>query len=150
MREILFKAKRIDNGEWVEGYLFDNGFDGEEKKYFVGGLIIEKYNGTACDEWDITGIDFCEIDPETLCQFTGLCDKNGKRIWENDIVTCQTKYGGDIGKIVFHNGKFCVLWNSTYHYPRNGKCENYYDINTKNLVKGNIFDNPELLQEVTE
>lgn len=72
MREILFKAKRIDNGEWVEGYLFDNGFDGEEKKYFVGGLVIEKYNGTACDEWDITGIDFCEIDPETLCQFTGL------------------------------------------------------------------------------
>ena len=54
MREILFKAKRIDNGEWVEGYLFDNGFDGEEKKYFVGGFVIEKYNGTACDEWDIT------------------------------------------------------------------------------------------------
>ena len=42
MREILFKAKRIDNGEWVEGYLFDNGFDGEEKKYFVGGLIIQE------------------------------------------------------------------------------------------------------------
>ena len=61
MREILFKAKRIDNGEWIEGYLFDNGFDGEEKKYFIGGLIIEKYNGTACDEWVITGIDFCEI-----------------------------------------------------------------------------------------
>lgn len=61
MREILFKAKRIDNGKWVEGYLFDNGFGGEEKKYFIGGLIIEKYNGTACDEWDITGIDFARL-----------------------------------------------------------------------------------------
>lgn len=58
MREILFKAKRIDNGKWVKGYLFDNGFGGEEKKYFIGILIIEKYNGTACDEWDITGIAF--------------------------------------------------------------------------------------------
>ena len=86
MREIIFKAKRIDNGEWIEGYLFDNGFDGEEKKYFVGGLVIEKYNGTACDEWDITGIDFCEIDPETLCQFTGLCDRYENKIWENDIL----------------------------------------------------------------
>lgn len=50
MREILFKAKRVDNGKWVKGYLFDNGFGGEEKKYFIGVLIIEKYNGTACDE----------------------------------------------------------------------------------------------------
>ena len=61
MREILFKAKRVKDGEWIEGYLFDNGFDGEEKKYFIGGLIIEKYNGTACDEWVITGIDFARL-----------------------------------------------------------------------------------------
>lgn len=145
MREILFKAKRIDNGEWIEGCLFDNGFDGKEKRYFVG-TFIEKYNGTVCDKQNTTGICFC-IDSETLCQFTGLCDRYGNKIWENDIVTCQTRYGGDIGKVVFHNGKFCVLWNSVYHYPRNGKCENYYDINAKNLVKGNIFDNKELLQE---
>lgn len=134
MREILFKAKRIDNGEWVEGcYAVHKG------KIFIGLNINEAFY--------IPVLSWIEVAPETLCQFTGLCDKNGKRIWENDIVTCQTRYGGDIGKVVFHNGKFCVLWNSTYHYPRNGKCENYYDINTKNLVKGNIFDNPELLQE---
>ncbi len=78
MREILFKAKRIDNGEWVEGYLFDNDFEKEEQKFFIGSLIIEKYTGFACNDWDITGTYFSEVNPETICQFTGLCDKNGK------------------------------------------------------------------------
>lgn len=135
MREILFKAKRIDNGEWIKG-CYKKRYDllGNE-----GHLI---FRADSYKVWE-----YAEVIPETLCQFTGLCDRYGNKIWENDIVTCQTKYGGDIGKVVFHNGKFCVLWNSTYHYSRNGKCENYYDINTKNLVKGNVFDNPELLQE---
>lgn len=136
MREILFKAKRIDNGEWVEGYYLRD-------QYHRGGKDIIFYRKDSDRFTVYTDI----IDSETLCQFTGLCDKNGNKIWENDIVTCQTRYGGDTGKVVFHNGKFCVLWNSTYHYSRNGKCENYYDINTKNSVKGNVFDNPELLQE---
>lgn len=150
MREILFKAKRIDNGEWVEGYLFDNGFDGEEKKYFIGGLIIEKYNGTACDEWDITGIDFCEINPETLCQFTGLCDKNGKKIWENDILKtwsdeyAQVKFGFyntgfEIGN--YNQGFYAVFSEDSYYRHELGYwCKETYAI-------GNIFDNKELLQE---
>lgn len=133
MREILFKAKRIDNGEWVEGYLFDNGFDGEEKKYFVGGLVIEKYNGTACDEWDITGIDFCEIDPETICQFTGLTDKNGKKIWENDILRfSQDKIRIDV-----------VKYKAPIFTYSNSMRWSLY----KDEVIGNIFDNKELLQE---
>lgn len=144
MREILFKAKRKDNGKWIEGYYC---------KWLKGERIItysEKETDCIITWMSNGGMSRYEVDPETLCQFTGLCDKNGNKIWENDIVTCQTKYGGDIGKVVFHNGKFCVLWNSTYHYPRNGKCENYYDINTKNLVKGSVFDNPELLQEESD
>ena len=44
----LFKAKRVDNGEWGQGYLFDDGF--ENGRIFIGGLVIEKYNGTACDD----------------------------------------------------------------------------------------------------
>lgn len=149
MREILFKAKRIDNGEWTEGYLFDNGFDGKEKKYFIGGLIIEKYNGTACDEWDITGIDFCEINPKTLCQFTGLYDKNENKIWENDIVNRD----GKLAPIKF--GRYC----SSFDYG-NYNFGFYVDFPKKTFYRkelgywcrkvetsGNVFDNPELLQE---
>ena len=85
MREILFRAKRVDNGEWVEGYLFDDGFS-EPKHYFVGGIVVEPYIGTADDYWNITGIDFCEIDPETLCQYTGKTDEQGTKIFESDII----------------------------------------------------------------
>ena len=150
MREILFKAKRIDNGEWVEGYLFDNGFDGEEKKYFIGGLIIEKYNGTACDEWDITGIDFYEIDPETICQFTGRCDRYGNKIWENDILKtwsdeyAQVKFGLYSTGFASDdcNQGFYVEFpeDAIYRHELGYWCKETY-------VIGNVFDNPELLQE---
>lgn len=146
MREILFKAKRIDNGEWVEGYLFDNGFDREEKKYFIGGLIIEKYNGTACDEWDITGIDFCEIDPETLCQFTGLCDKNGNKIWENDILMAHLdeSYPEDV---TYETVEWGVAGWVT-HEADSADREYLDEFDLEHFeVAGNIFDNKELLQE---
>lgn len=56
-REILFKAKRKDNGEWVEGYLFDDGMP-KPKRYFIGGIIVKPHEGTACDKWNVVGIDF--------------------------------------------------------------------------------------------
>lgn len=150
MREIIFKAKRIDNGEWIEGYLFDNGFDGEEKKYFVGGLVIEKYNGIACDEWDITGIDFCEIDPKTICQFTGLIDKNGKKIWENDICDRKEKY---LEVVKMTNGD----WTLDYSYAigrnyGNSYCNLGFYVNERKCIEvvGNIFDQPELLREESD
>ena len=153
MREILFKAKRIDNGEWIEGYLFDNGFDGEEKKYFVGGLIIEKYNGTACDDWNITGIDFCEINPETLCQFTGLYDRYGNKIWENDILKTWSDEYAQVKFELYSTGFSDGDYNQGFYaaFPENS----YYRHELgfwckKTYVRGNVFDNPELLQEVPE
>lgn len=138
----LFKAKRKDDGEWVQGYLFDDGF--ENGRVFIGGIVIEKYNGTACDDWNVTGINFCEIDQNTICQCTGLKDKNGKLIWENDIV--RTIYNG-----IEHI--YQVIWDKSEldFKATNGK--EIYESNFEYLpccdeieILGNIFDNPELLE----
>lgn len=143
----LFKAKRKNwqelpkDEQWVQGYLFDDGF--ENGRVFVGGFVIEKYNGTACDDWAVTGIDFYEIDPNTICQCTGLKDKNGKLIWENDIANCLTEEC--CGYICWDESEAGFYFNvlledGTYEE------EHIYDYVDCMDVIGNIFDNPELLE----
>ena len=132
-REILFKAKRKDNGEWVEGGYFCEPYTDKE-------FIIR---------WNSFGLgynEFIEIDPETLCQYTGLTDKNGQKIWENDICDRKEKYP----EIVTYNKGD---WQLDYSYAL-GKEMHYNACNLgfyvceRNCVEviGNIFDNPELLE----
>lgn len=163
-REILFKAKRKSWKElpkeewWVEGYLFDDGMP-EPKHYFIGGIIVKPYEGTACDKWNVVGIDFCEIDINTLCQYTGLTDKDGKKIWENDILRYSYDYDGspflkDGEEIKYRVGAvFWSEWRGSWAVCGRGnkKCTNNdvfkYNRNPNRAeVIGNIFDNPELLE----
>lgn len=129
-REILFKAKRKDNGEWVEGNLITNERN-ENQKYI--GYIFDERNGI------IEDFDLIEVIPDTLCQYTGLTDKNGKRIWENDIL-----------ELPGEDGYFVCEWEEdTARFVMNGDeiivdFDNYWGYQVE--VIGNIFDNEELLE----
>lgn len=139
MREILFKAKRIDNGEWVEGcYVESKG------KTFIGIDI-----SISIDEFEVFCtpiIRWIEVDPETLCQFTGHCDKNGKKFWENDILMAH------LDKSYPEDATYeTVEWNiNGWGTRENGSMDREYlgefDLEHYEVV-GNIFDNKELLQE---
>lgn len=133
MREILFKAKRIDNGEWVEGCCAVY-----KSKTFISININEAFY--------IPVLSWFEVVPETLCQFTGLTDKNGKRIWENDIVEAWSQGSRAIGTV---KQRVDGLWIMSPAWQNHDFWELKPNSNGETTVEvlGNAFDNPELLQE---
>lgn len=161
-REILFKAKRKDNGKWVEGYYiyhikrticpFGDSVKPEDEQH----VIMQD----GFSDWNMPrNTVVYEIDPNTLCQFTGLADKNGQRIWENDILRGYQypyRYDGNdnyfaevtwfencpaFGIYTFKNPKsnVCGISEGNTEFMENWNSEDWE-------VIGNIFDNPELLE----
>ena len=125
----LYKAKRLDNGEWVQGYLFGIW----EKRYILWGTTNDIPN-------------MIEVDPTTICQCTGLKDKNGKLIWENDVVGYWDTYSTENGQAEADcDGK--VVWDDetiSFQVTNRLSAESYEVLDECSVI-GNIFDNPELL-----
>lgn len=152
MREILFRAKRIDNGEWVKGYFWR----GVDHIYMIPSHVGIGYD----DKIKHMSAYAVEVEPETICQYTGLTDKNGNRIWENDILKgytypflCDDKF----------NYYVIVEWSEEYKYfflytiknPKStvrgiseGNSELFEDFNSDDWeVIGNNFDDENLLED---
>lgn len=135
----LYRAKRIDNGEWVEGYYtyYPHGFTSEDK---MEHTIRDTVTSEDCNKLYF-------IDPNTICQCTGLKDKNGKLIWENDII----RYAD---MIIGTEKIDRIEWNETHasfvrlHTSQMGLQYLYIDEFIANgcEVIGNIFENPELIK----
>ena len=134
MKQILFRGKRIDNNEWVHGFYFESLADGMKHCYI-------KY-----ETWD-EGFVTYEVIPEPVNQFTDLCDKNGNKIFEDDIVRFYDKdwTASGIATVDFENGK----WKINGHYTTKLSSMVWLDLYRTGFeyeVIGNIYDNPGLLE----
>ena len=132
----LFKAKRIDNGELVEGHYITNEKD---PNHAYIGYLFGVVDGMVHDT------DIVEVIPSTLCQCTGLKDKNGKLIWDNDIMVAHLDdaYPEDETyiRILWYESGFCSKEKGSEDIsPIDKFDQEHFE------VCGNIFDNPELLE----
>ena len=137
MREILFRGKRVDNGKWVYGSLFD-GF--QQRYISPSAIAMCTFDGALC----LGG--FVEVYPESIGQYTGLTDKNGKRIFEGDIL--RRAYHPNEDMIVeWHDGRFVFyrrIYPKDYGHESLVCCQQNVD---RLSIIGNIHDNPELLED---
>lgn len=150
MREILFRGKRLDNGEWVYGYL--------GKHTSLGEMIIDRPYITMNGE--LSALNFLIVDPSTVGQYTGLLDNNGKLIFEGDILEFEDcgEEGYEYKEGFYFTNRAAVCWengrwqltdfistNSGVVDDMNDSHEDFISLFYYSEVIGNIHDNPELL-----
>lgn len=131
MRKILFRGKRADRNEWVYGYLYIT---------HTGKYEISSYN----EVYDIERFTRTVI-PETVGQYTGLNDKNNKKIFEGDIVHCVDRLDSEDMVVIYENGEFRLVPCRRYKTYTAGMGYRYF-VGFIVTVIGNIYDNSELLK----
>lgn len=157
MREILFRAKAINRDK---GYHRTNYKNGDWVYGLITRLYNERFENLPAEMTDENGVSGIEIDHNTICQYTGLTDKNGNKIWENDVVEFEDtgeegyeyKEGYDFinrAKVEFAEAR----WSLTDFLDTNSAVvdEMYNQVEFMDFwqyceVKGNIFDNAELIE----
>lgn len=142
----LFKGKRLDNGEWVTGNLIQNPFFKGVRSW----ISSEQEDKTRLRSISRTQAlwNSIEVDSSTICQCTGLKDKNGKLIWENDIVSYWDSYSTEnglaeadcIGKVVWDGETI------SFQVTNRLSAESWEVLDDECSVVGNAIDNPELLE----
>jgi uncharacterized phage protein (TIGR01671 family) len=132
-REIKFRGKSIETGEWIYGDLASNLWIVTKTKTSVCEIIIMPKDGD-CQE----DLIFEPVIDKTVGQLTGLKDKNGKEIYENDIVQEHK----NIGKIIFDEGKMRIDWGTNIGFYSDSLWHHRQGLK----VIGNIHENPELLK----
>lgn len=125
-REILFKAKRKDNGKWVVGDLLHTG---DVDAVLISDCYSQLYR---CDS-------------NTICQYTGLTDKNGQKIWKNDIVSAWSEGKNAIGKVIRRADGLYIMYPAYQNKEFWGLCPKKNGKTTVEVI-GNVFDNADLLE----
>ena len=149
MREILFRGKRTDNGEWVEGFYSKANYYLNEKEIH----IIFPLDVKALPRCEFT--EYEDVIPETVGQYTGLTDKNGRKIFEGDIVRLTDEHNEMewTAVVVFGNPNGDYNWgwqlNAIEEFDGNKDILLWVDMDESGAyceIIGNIYDNPELLE----
>ena len=142
IRTIIFRGRRIDNGEWIYGYLVElrkESFSDNER-YGICNKAIPIFGSGVCYNLKID-----EVIQETIGQYTGLTDKNGKKIFEGDVIKCISRFDAKDMVVIFEKAEFHLV--DCQRYKNYTECCGYRYFGTlETEVIGNIHDNPELLK----